>query len=304
MKKRFYFITTIIVLLTIITLAVVQISLSSKIKQTIKNWAGEYGIEISDFKCNVNLLAGNINFKNLTLKQKDNVFKIKRGYITFKISDFLSDRSIKGIHIIKAELTLENFIPFSFPAMAKNSFSIDEIEIKNLILKIGRSNGENVSNVNVSCSLKNMGANKKTTFSIKASSNSSFVEMKGDFDFDDWKKRLAYQVLAKDIPLEMLNTLEEKFLPEKVREQLLSLYLKDVLAVDIKGKLNITGDGEIYEQNIDSKLKFLVSELSCETENQRIKSLIKKVMSKGVLEIDYKIYGTTSNPFLTYDIAF
>ena len=97
MKKRSYFITTIIVLLVIITLAVVQISLSSKIKQTIRNWAGEYGIEISDFKCDVNLLTGNINFKNLTLKQKDNVFKIKKGYITFKISDFLSDRSIKGI---------------------------------------------------------------------------------------------------------------------------------------------------------------------------------------------------------------
>ncbi|MBU0533359.1 MAG: hypothetical protein KJ887_00970 [Candidatus Omnitrophica bacterium] len=304
MKKRSYFITTIIVLLAIITLAVVQISLSSKIKQTIKNWAGEYGIEISDFKCNVNLLTGNINFKNLTLKQKDNVFKIKQGYITFKISEFLSDRSIKGIHITKAELMLENFIPFSFPAMTEKPFAIDEIEIKNLILKIGPSNGETISDINISGSLKGIGTNKKTTFSINASANSSFVEIKGDFDFDDWKKRLTYHVFGKDISLEILNTLEEKFLPVQIREQLLSLYLKDVLTVDIKGKMNITGDGKINEQNIDSKLKFLVYELSCETENQRIKSLIKKVKSKGVLEIDYKIYGTTSNPFLTYDIAF
>ena len=304
MKKRFYFIATITVLLAIILLAIVQISLSSKIKQTIKNWAAEYKVEISNFKCNVNLLAGNISFKNLTLKQKDNEFQIKRSHITFKLSDFLSDRSIKGIHITKAEIKLENFIPFSFPAMAKNSFSIDEIEIKNLILKIGSSNGETISDINISGSLKGIGTNKKTTFSINASLNSSFIEIKGDFDFDDWKKRLTYQVLAKDISLEILNTLEKKFLPVQIREQLLSLYLKDVLTVDIKGKMNITGDGKINEQNIDSKLKFLVYELSCETKNQRIKSLIKKVKSKGVLEIDYKIYGTTSNPFLTYDITF
>lgn len=306
MKKRLYFIAivAIIALLAAITLSIVQSSLASQIKREIKNRAKEYGVEISDFKCYVNLLTGNIGFKNLTLKQKDNEFKIKRGHITFKLSDFLSNKSVKGIYIDKAEIKLKNFIPFSFPVMTKKPISIDEIEIKNLILEIGSSNGNNISDINVFGSLKNIGTNKNTIFSINASSNSSSMEIKGDFDFDDWKKRLTYQILGKDVSLGILNVLEEGFLPSGIKEQLLSLYLKDILMVNLKGKMNITGNGEINEANIDSKLKFLVSELSCETENERIKSLIKKINSNGVLEINYKIYGTTSNPFLTYDINF
>jgi hypothetical protein len=306
MKKRFYFVVpiAIIALIAITLLVIVQISLSSQIKQVIKNWAAEYKIEISDFKCNVNLLAGNISFKNLALKQEKNDFKIKRGHITFKISDFLSNKSIKGIYIDKAEIKLENFIPFSFSTMAKAPFSIDKIKIKNLILQIGPSDGNNISDINIFGSLENIGTNKKTIFSINASSNSSSMEIKGDFDFDDWKKRLTYQILGKDVSLGIVNVLEESFFPPQIKEQLLSLYFKDVLMVNLKGKLNITGNGQINEQNIDSKLKFLVSELSCETGNERIKSLIKKVNSKGDLEIDYKIYGTTSNPYLTYDISF
>jgi ribosomal protein L12E/L44/L45/RPP1/RPP2 len=74
--------------------------------------------------------------------------------------------------------------------------------------------------------------------------------------------------------------------------------------VNLTGEMDISGKGEINEENIDSKLKFIVSKLSCETENERIKSLVKKINEGGFLEIDYKIYGTTSNPFLTYDINF
>ncbi len=305
MKKRLYFLIAAITVLTLATiLSIVQSLLALQIKQEIKNWAKEYALEISDFRCGVNLLKGNIGFKNLTLKQEGNEFKIKRGHITFKLSELISNKNIKGIYVDKAEIKLEHFIPFSLPLASKGPIYIDEIEIKNTNLKITSSNGGGFSGINILASLKNMGTNKKTMFSINASSNSSFIEIKGDFDFNNWKKRLTYEVLGKNVHLETLNLLEKGFLPQQVKEQLLSLYFKDILMVNLIGKMDISGEGEINEENIDSKLKFSVSDLSCETENERIKSLIKRVNDEGRLEIDYKIYGTTSNPFLTYDINF
>lgn len=303
MKKRFYFIA-IIALIVVIALSIIQSLMASQIKQEIKNWAEKYALEISDFRCSLNLLTENINFKNLTLKQSDNEFKIKKGHITFKLFDFLSNKSLKGIYIDKAEIKLEKFIPFSFPSVVRGPTYIDEIKIKNTSLKITSSNGNDFSDIKVLASLKNMGTDKTAIFSINASSNSSFIEIKGDFDFNNWKNRLTYEVLGKNVHLETLNLLEKGFLSPQVKEQLLSLYFKDILMVNLIGKLDITGKGEINEGNIDSKLNFMVSELSCETDNERIKSLIKRVNEEGCLEINYKIYGTTSNPFLTYDINF
>ncbi len=303
MKKRLCFIAAIIIIATTL-LVIIQTLLSLQIKQKIKSWTKEQKLEISDFRCNLNLLTGKINFKNLTLKQANNDFKVKKGYIAFKLLDFLSNKNIKGIYINEAEVKLENFIPFSFPNMTKKPTCIDKIEIKNLNLQIGPSNGNNITDINIFGYFENIGTNKDTVFLVNASSNSSFMEIKGNFDCDDWKKRLAYQVLGEDVSLEIINVLEEGFLSSKIREQLLSLYLKDILMVKLHGKMDIVGNGEINEQNIDSKLNFLVSELSCETDNERIKSLVKKISSNGEIQINYKIYGTTSNPYLTYDISF
>jgi len=306
MKKRFRLIgiLAIIALIISIFLSIIQNSLASQIKEQIKIWAQEQKLEISDFKCNVNLITQNVGLKNLTLNQGNNKFKVKRGYITFDISDFISNKNIKGIYINKAEARLENFIPFSFPSMTEKPIYIDEIKIKNLDLQIGASEGNNISDINISGSFKNIGTNQNTVFLINAVANSSFMEIQGDFDCNDWKNRFTYKLLGEDVSLGLINILEEGFLSPQIKEQLLSLYLKDILMVKLSGKMDIIGNGEINDQNIDSKLNFLISEISCETDNERIKSLVKKINSSGEMQINYKIYGTTSNPFLTYDMIF
>ena len=318
MKKRLYFIGTILILLIAASLIVSQVLLSSLIKKGITTWCCAHSIESSDFKCTVNLITKTITLKGLAFKQQDNDFRVESVTVSFDLLDLLSKRTARNIHIDKAALTLRHFVPF-FPIPttvnsddiadtahipSKNPFLIDELRIDNLTLGIELPGGNKISDIHIEGLLKNIGANRTTTYLVKTSSESSTTEIKGEFSFDDWKKLFTYQFVGNNVPLAVINSLEEGFLPPQVREQLLSLYFKDILSVKLHGKVDITGSGEIKEGAIDSKLKFIVSDLSSETENENIQSLIKRISSKGNLEITYKIYGTLKNPFLKYDIAF
>lgn len=319
MKKPLYIAGTITAAVTI-SLLIIQIILSSNIKKEIIQWCNARGIESSNFNCGVNLATGSITLRKWTLKKADNDILIEKAKVFFKTPSLFSESKniVRRVHIQKAVITLKQF-PLFYQLLAtnnsdtynnnpnnpfKNSFLIEELKIENSILRIKPSGGNNKPDIKLEASFNNIGKNNNTLFSVKAIANSSSLEIEGDFNFDDWKKHLTYQIIGNRVSLGIINILEEGFLPTKVKEQLLSLYFKDILMVNLKGKLDIIGSGEIKEQNIDSQLKFLVSDLSCETDNERIKSLIKKIGTKDYLEINYKIYGTIKNPYLTYDILF
>lgn len=315
MKKRLYFIGKIVVPL-IILLLISQFLLSSHIKKGVTDWCDSKGLEYSNFKCRVNLLTRNVALGGLVLSKDGNNIQIKRVNIHFYLLDFLSKRSIRYIHIKDADIKLKYMPLFNIPTETKNPksnpgdstnppFSIDELKIDNLILNIEFPRGGKIPAINIEGFLKNIGENRKTIFTIKASPthNSSFLEIKGDFNFSNWKQYLSYHIQGKDVSLGILNVFEEGFLPLEVREQLLSLYFKNILFVDLRGKLDITGDGQIKEKMIDSKLKFLVSDLSCQTEDKQIKTLVKRLEDKQI-EVSYEIEGSITNPHLKYDISF
>jgi hypothetical protein len=316
MKKRLYSIGKIVVPFLILLL-IGQVLLSSYIKKEIMEWCDNKGLEYSNFKCRVNLLTRNIAIGRLTLKKGEGDFQIERANISFYLLDFLSKRGIQRIHINGADIKLNHIPSFNIPTKtkspnsnlgnsAKNPFFISELKIDNLILKIELPGGGKIPDINIDGLLKNIGEDRNTTFTIKTSPthNSSFIEIKGDFNFSNWKQYLSYHIQGKDISLGILNVFEEGFLPLEVREQLLSLYFKNILLVDLRGKLDISGDGEIKDQVIDSKLKFLVSNLSCETENEDIKALVKRLQKKEKIEVTYEIEGKITNPHLKYDIVF
>lgn len=318
MKKYFYFIGILLLLLIAASLIISQVLISSKIKKEIRNWCSTHSIESSDFKLGVNILSGNITLEGWTLKQADNAFRIDKATVSFNPLDFLSKKTIQLIHIQKADITLKHFSPFYLPSITSSddnannnpapstsNFIIDELRIDNVIVRVELPDGNKTPDITLEGLFKNIGADRNTIFSVKATSNASSLKLTGDFNFNDWKKHFVYQLLGKNVSLSIVNILEEGFLPPEVREQLLSLYFKNALQTKLNGKMDIEGSGEIKEETIDSKLKFVVSDLSCDTENERIKSLINKIKSKeGYVEVNYKIYGTLKNPYLTYDISF
>ncbi len=317
MKKYFYIIGILLVLLIVTSLIISQVLISSKIKKEIRDWCGNHSIESSDFKCGVNILSGNITLEKWALKQADNNFRIDKATVSFNPLEVLSKKTIKLIHIQKADITLKHFTPFlpsitsnddnanNNPAPSTSNFIIDELRIDNVIVRVELPDGNKTPDITLEGLFKNIGADRNTIFSVKATSNASSLKLTGDFNFNDWKKHFAYLLFGKNVSLSIVNILEEGFLPPEVREQLLSLYFKNALQTKLNGKMDIEGSGEIKEETIDSKLKFVVSDLSCDTENERIKSLINKIKSKeGYVEVNYKIYGTLKNPYLTYDISF
>ncbi len=317
MKKRFYYsigAVTVIALLVVVLL-ISQVLISSRIKKEIINWCDNHGIEFSDFNCRVNLFARNIALGGLTLKKEENNLQIERANISFYLLDFLSKKHIRLIHIDKADITFKHFLPFYliFPAnnpghnpgtSVKNPLLIDELRIDNLILKTELPGDSKIPDIHLESSFKNIGTDRNTTFIIKTTYNSSFVEIKGDFKFDNWKEYLTYQVQGKGVSLGILNVFEEGFLSPELQKNLLSLMFKDVFSARLRGKIDVIGKGEIKEQTIDSQLKFSLSELSCDTENERVKAFIKRMQDKDKIEVIYEIGGTLTNPHFEYDIVF
>lgn len=314
MKKKIYFALGLIVSIVIL-LFTSQAIISLNVKKGITSLLDNNGIQHSAFKCKVNLLTRKIFLGKLTINDGANTLRIENMYVSFNLLNILSKKNIRSISIDDATITLKNLL---FPILPKpedlthninnlerGTFILEELRLNDIILKTELPDGNKNPDLHLEGLIKNIGASQNTTFNIKIGYNSSFLEIKGNFNFSNWKEYFTYNLNGRNISLKVLNILERGFLPPKIRENLLSLYLKDILLLNLKGKLDINGNGEIKGNSIYSQINFLISELSLECgDNKLIENFIEKLKEKERVEMILEIDGELNNPNYKYNLTY